>query len=115
MENEIRIQIKKHGLEKNIKLMGRKENPYGYFKTCDIYVQPSFEEGYGITVAEAKIFCKPIVITNFGTAKEHIINGKNGYIVDFNGKELSNAILKIINDSKIENLFIGNLESLAEN
>ncbi|MFQ7447449.1 glycosyltransferase, partial [Intestinibacter bartlettii] len=69
---------------------------------------------YGITVAEAKIFCKPIVITNFGTAKEHIINGKNGYIVDFNGKELSNAILKIINDSKIENLFIGNLESLAE-
>lgn len=114
MEDEIKMQIKKYKLEENIKLMGRKENPYGYFKTCDIYVQPSFEEGYGITVAEAKIFCKPIVITNFGTAKEHIINGENGYIVDFNGKELSNAILKIINDSKIENLFKENLESLAQ-
>ena len=37
---------------------------------CDIYFQPSRHEGYGIALAEARIFCKPIVATDFAGAKE---------------------------------------------
>ena len=38
----------------------------------DIIVQAS------IAIDEAKILCKPIVVTNFSTAKDQIINNKNG-------------------------------------
>ena len=43
-------------LNNNIILLGNKNNPYPFFKDCDIYVQPSRHEGYCITLAEARIF-----------------------------------------------------------
>ena len=58
------------------------ENPYPYISKADIYVQPSRHEGYCLSLAEAKCLCKPIITTNFTGAKEQIINGHNGYIVN---------------------------------
>lgn len=40
-------------------------NPYPYIKACDIYVQPSRYEGKAVTVREAQILGKPVVITRF--------------------------------------------------
>ena len=54
--------------------MGVKENPYPYIKKADIYVQPSRYEGKSIAIDEAKILKKPIVVTNFSTAKDQIEN-----------------------------------------
>lgn len=112
---ELQKKINEEGLNKEVILLGRKENPYGYFKTCDIYVQPSFEEGFGITVAEAKIFQKPIVITDFGTAWEHVENGKNGYIVNMNPEGLSHAIRTLMNNEEIKNIFTNNLKKYKKN
>lgn len=67
-------------VEDVVKFLGVQQNPYGFFKSCDLYVQPSYEEGYGITVAEAKLFSKPIILTPFGSAEEHITTGYNGVI-----------------------------------
>lgn len=47
--------------KESIVLLGQQINPYPYLKMCDIYFQPSRHEGYGIAVAEARVFCKPIV------------------------------------------------------
>lgn len=98
-----------YNLKENIILLGNKKNPYGYFKTCDIYVQPSFEEGFGITVSEAKIFKKPIILTNFATAREHIIDKKTGYIVGFNGDEIAYRLEELINNRSIMEKFQANL------
>ena len=114
-EENISEVLNEEGLNKEVILLGRKENPYGYFKTCDIYVQPSFEEGFGITVAEAKIFQKPIVITDFGTAWEHVENGKNGYIVNMNPEGLSHAIRTLMNNEEIKNIFTNNLKKYKKN
>ena len=48
-------------LENNVVLLGGRSNPYPYFENCDIYVQPSRSEGFGISLAEAKLFGKPIM------------------------------------------------------
>lgn len=104
--------IIKFGLEDNMILLGSKINPYPYFSLCDIYIQPSRFEGYGITVAEAKIFNKPIVCTNFAGAEDQIINNETGIIVNFSKNELSNAIINIIKDNDLRNSLIKNLENL---
>lgn len=91
---------KKLSLENHIRFLGYKENPYPYIKDCDIYVQPSREEGYGLSVAEAKLFQRPVIVTNFLTATEHIDNGKNGYIVSMDEKELSLKIIYLIENPK---------------
>lgn len=102
--------IKKYGLEEQVIFLGKMENPYPYIRGCDIYVQPSREEGYGMTVAEAKLFRRAIVITNFLTATEHIQNGENGYIVPINQNELASKIMHLIKRPEEREYFSHNLD-----
>ena len=47
---------------------------------CDIYIQPSRYEGHSVTVREAQILGKPVIITNYPTAKSQIQDGVDGII-----------------------------------
>jgi glycosyltransferase involved in cell wall biosynthesis len=79
-ENELRKLITELGLENHFFLLGKKMNPYPYIKACDIYVQPSRYEGKAVTIREAQILGKPVVITNFPTAKSQVKDGIDGLI-----------------------------------
>ena len=92
-------------------MLGIRENPYPYIKKSDIYVQPSRFEGKSIAIDEAKILNKPIVVTNFSTAKDQIINNKNGIITEMNSKSLANEIERIICDEKLKKKIILNLSN----
>lgn len=96
---ELEKLINKYKLNDYFILLGKKENPYPYMKNCDIYVQPSKREGFGLTVMEAKILKKPIVCTNFNTAKELINSGFDGLIVEHDEKSLYLGIKKYIDNN----------------
>lgn len=75
----LEVQMIESGVKGRLHLLGARANPYPYIKKADIYVQPSRWEGYGITVAEAKVLCKPIVasdIPEFREQLEHNVTGK---------------------------------------
>lgn len=98
-----------------VKFLGVQKNPYGFFKSCDIYVQPSYEEGYGITIAEAKLFQKTIILTPFGSAEEHIISDYNGIIAkDFTGEALFDELWNVLENPNVRNKFQKNLKSEKE-
>lgn len=102
-------KIKEHGLENRIILLGLKENPYPYLKACDIYVQPSRYEGKSIAVDEAKILAKPIVVTNFTTAKDQIESGVNGLICEMTPEAIADAIMALIENKEMSHRFSTNL------
>ena len=104
-------KIKDNKLESRIILLGNKLNPYPYFKECDIYVQPSRHEGYCITLAEARMFSKPIVTTDFVGAMEQIVDGETGLIVKFDKYEIYNAIKKLSIDNTLVNNIIHKLKN----
>ncbi len=104
--------IDKYKLNDQFILLGKKLNPYTYMKSCDIYVQTSSKEGFGLTVCEAKILQKPIVCTNFPTAKEIINNNVDGLIVDHNINSIYNGITKYIDDNNFMKEVIKVLNSL---
>lgn len=108
---DLEKQIVVNGLQKRFVLLGSRSNPYPYFEVCDMYVQSSKFEGFGITVAEAKMFCKPIVTTNFEAAKNHIINNKNGLIVDISASGIADGIIQMTMDPELRNNCIRNLET----
>lgn len=108
---EIELLIKENSLENNFILLGKKENPYPYMKNCDIYVQPSRKEGFGLTVVEAKILKKPIVATNFNTAKELINNYEDGLIVGKSEKEVYLGIKRYIEDISFRESIVSNLKN----
>ena len=94
--NNLSKMIKTYNLEEYFILLGLKCNPYPYMKNCDIYVQPSRHEGYGITLAEAKILGKKIIATNFAGAHEQLDGYSNGVVVNFDEIEIINAIINNI-------------------
>lgn len=104
--------IRAEGLEQKIKLLGLKPNPYPYIKQADIYAQTSRFEGKAIAIDEAKILNKPIVITNFSTAKDQIEDGVEGLIVDMNADAIANGISKLIKDKEIRKRMTEHLSQL---
>lgn len=108
---EVYIQkiIDEYGLCEHVKLLGLRTNPYPYIRQCDIYVQTSLYEGFGITIGEAKILKKPIVSTDFDVVYNQLTNEVNGLIVSKTGHDVANAILRIYNDENLAERLIGNL------
>lgn len=90
--------IEKNSLQDCFKLLGEKENPYPYIKYCDIYVQPSRFEGKSIAVDEAKILAKPILVTDYPTARDQIEDGLDGVIVPLDVKSIANGIIELWNN-----------------
>ena len=64
LEEELEFEIKKLHLEKNIKLLGYKTNPYIYMKQASCFVLSSFFEGMPNVVLEAMYLGLPIISTD---------------------------------------------------
>lgn len=96
-------------LNNHFKLLGIRENPYPYIKKADIYVQPSRYEGKSIAIDEAKILRKPIIVTNFKTARDQIVCGVNGLIVEMSDESISEGIEKLVKEAEIKEKLINNL------
>ena len=103
--------IKEKGLEDVFILIGSRHNPYPYMKLCDIYVQPSRWEGFGITVAEAKVLNKPIVVSSIPEFVEQIEDNSTG-IVYIDNNDMINKIENIILDKSIREKLSYNLENM---
>lgn len=111
LETELKEKIKQYDVADYVVLCGRKDNPYPYIKNCDIYVQTSKTEGWGLTVSEAKILNKPIVTTDAGVMSEQIENGINGIITENDSaEEICNGIEKLIVNPDLRKSFIAALE-----
>lgn len=97
---KIQSLIEQYSLNKNIIITGYLENPYPYYKACDIYVQPSYHESFGLTIKEAVILGKTVVSTKTFGACTILENGKYGEIVEISSKSLANEILIAIEREK---------------
>lgn len=106
---QIEELIKHYDLTNEVILLGSKANPYPYMKNCDIYVQTSRKEGFGLTVIEAKILKKPIVCTRFTSAKEIINDGVDGSIVGINENSIFKGIKRYIEDINFKNTIQSNI------
>lgn len=98
--------IKTNELLNHIVLLGLQTNPYKYMEQADVYVQTSKFEGFGMTIAEAKILGKPIVSTNFDVVYNQITHEKNGLIAEMNGKSIADSIYRMITDNELRNSII---------
>lgn len=100
-EAKIKELIKNLRLEKDFVLLGKQINPYPHIQEADLYVQPSRYEGKAITVGEAQILSKPVMITNYTTAKSQVRDGIDGYIVELSVKGIADGIERLYEDSVI--------------
>ena len=107
----IRNLIKENELEDKFILLGKKINPYPYMKSADLYVQPSRYEGKAVTVCEAQILSKPVLITNYTTAKSQIKDGFDGCITELSVEGIANGIEKLYKDKDLREKLSNNCKN----
>lgn len=103
--------VKKLGLEDNVVFMGMRKNPYPYIEQCDLFVLPSKYEGKSIALDEAKLLCKPIVVTNFSTVWDQFEDRVNASICEMNPECLANAVKELLDDKSMRERYIEYLKS----
>lgn len=101
-ENDLRHKIQKAGMQDHVFLLGKKKNPYPYIKACDIYVQPSRYEGKSVTVREAQVLCKPVIVTNYPTAKGQIQDSVDGVIVPLDNEGCAQGIAQVLENKPLQ-------------
>lgn len=99
---ELKNKINDLGLSENILVGIKRDLKYYYGEWADIFVHPSFHEGWGRVVVEAASFGLPIVMTDVGLAGEVIKDNESGLVVPVNNKDaLKNAIIKLAQDEAL--------------
>ena len=107
---DLEKQIANNGLQGRFVLLGSRSNPYPYYDACNLYVQPSRHEGFGITLAEAKMFRKPIVVAGFEAVSAQITNKKNGLIVEISASGIAEGIIQMLTDTALQEECVRNLQ-----
>ncbi|PFE25739.1 glycosyl transferase [Bacillus anthracis] len=107
-ETYIKQLIKENEMAERFVLLGKKINPYPYISSCDIYCQPSRYEGKAVTVREAQILGKAVVITNFPTAKGQLSHGFDGWITPMGVEGIVEGIKTLIEDTELKTRLISN-------
>lgn len=62
-------------------LHGFQDKPDEYVRQCDVYVQPSISEGFGLALVEAMGCAVPVIATAVGGAPEIIHDNHTGWLI----------------------------------
>ena len=101
---ELEKLIKTLNLQKFVKLIGHKKNPYPYYKNADLFVLSSRWEGMPNVVLENLYLGTPVVATRcVPILSELIHDGENGKLVDIGNTD--QMAVAILNYSKYTDVF----------
>ena len=94
----IRRKIVELGMQDRVIILGKKDNPYSYMRACDLYVQPSRYEGKAVSVREAQLLCKPVIITKYDTSDSQLEDGTDGIVVPMDNEGCASGIAALLRD-----------------
>jgi glycosyltransferase involved in cell wall biosynthesis len=83
-------------------------------RTLDLFVIPSHQEGLCISALQAMSSGCPVVSTKCGGPEEFVLEGKTGYLVNFQPEAMADAICRIVADRKQRALLSSEAHSLIE-
>lgn len=97
--DETRLKDLARSLRLNVLFLSNRYDIPELMRAMDIYVQPSLEESFGISIAEAMYTGLPVVASKVGGIPEVISEGETGILVPpGDSKALKDALLKLVED-----------------
>lgn len=97
-------------VEQRVVFLGTTPNPYPYIKAVDLFIHTSLFEGKSIALDEAKLLCKPIVVTNFSTVHDQFEDHVNATIVEMTPESIANGIEELLMNQNLQRTYIQNLK-----
>lgn len=90
-ESKLKLEIINKELEKSVIFEPWSDDLSSYYKTCDVFLNTSWYEGYGMTLAEARAAGATVISTDVGVARE-----VGARIVEHNSLDLGQAAVAIL-------------------
>ena len=66
---------------KHINFIGHTDNPFPYFASSDIFIHPTYHEGFSVALVEASMMGLPIIATDVGGNPEIIHDDTTGVLI----------------------------------
>ena len=89
-------------IKEKVTFLGQVNNAPQWLEACDIFLQPSIEEAFGLVFIEAGAKAKPVIATTVGGIKEIIVSQETGLLVSpASPQELKKALVLLINDKAL--------------
>ncbi len=99
LKNQLEQYAENAGISKNVRFLGYQTNPYRILSKCDLFICPSFAEGFSTAAAEALIVGTPVCTTDVSGMKE-LLGEHNEYgLVTENSEEgLYEGVKRLLED-----------------
>ena len=100
LRNKLQQKIDSLGLKEDFLLLGAKENPYPYYKQCDLYVHATRFEGKSIAIQEAQVLGCTILVSDCSGNREQVENGTDGILCQLSPEDISRKIAELLGNEE---------------
>jgi glycosyltransferase involved in cell wall biosynthesis len=75
-----RREVRERGLDSHFRFAGETEEVASYLNAMDVFVLPSYREGFPVSILEAMSSGLPVVATNIRGCRESVVEGETGLL-----------------------------------
>jgi glycosyltransferase involved in cell wall biosynthesis len=97
--------IEIRGLQNCVEIVGEVSDNTVWYQNAMCTALTSFEEGFGMVLAESLSCGTPVISTHSGGVTDIVKDGVNGFLVGFTEQEVSDAILKLYDNLEMRESF----------
>lgn len=99
-KKSLKKKIKFLKLEKNVKLLGFKSNPFIFMKKCKLFILTSIYEGHSNVLVHAQYLKNNIISSLAGGANKEVLSPNGQFYRSSNAKKVANLVIKAIKEKK---------------
>ena len=97
-EEALAARARRLGVADRVDWLGQVEDTAGFYRTLDLYVQPSFAEGLPNSVMEAMLAGRPVLATDIGGNRDLVTDGVTGRLFPVGDAEALGALIAELSD-----------------
>lgn len=113
--DELQQKVKSRNIEEFVHFLGRQKAIGNLLEKADALVHPCYIEGFGLSVVEAMMAEKPVIVSNSGALPEIVEHKKTGFLVNpFKAEDWQKAILELKRNKELASEIAKNARIKAE-
>lgn len=101
-EQELKRSARDLGIEDRVRFTGEVDNPQHYLQASNLFVFPTENEAFGVSLIEAMACGLPVITTQVGGLKDYVEHQGNGWVVEAgNADDLEASLKRLLGDRQL--------------